>query len=279
MPLKSTQTNKYETSCMVMESPTNSELEHNGWKFYEGRVGVWCEFDATLWSFDTYNRMRRRYDINNAQQVINTDERIQDLKARNKWRGELNHPNPWIKGEQYSDIRMTIPEPENSSHFISKDRFEGSRYRAHIKTHPTSEPGRIATGEIVDQGVVPSFSVRLLGSMIPNASMNMPNMRVTKVITFDMVDFPSHKEADGDITPEQYQEAANVVFLKDLARYCVEQDENMSVVCESFEISPNEIVGIHDGSIEVVQPDAKIFIPLEGQIRREAFSFLMNGGR
>jgi len=276
--MKSTQTNKYATSCFVQESPTSSELEPGGYEIKKSIEGhPYVVFPATLWTFDCYNRMNRRYDINNAMTVINGDERIQTLKSQNKWRGELNHPNPEIKGQQYSDIRMTIPEPMRTSHFINKDKFEGNKYKAMITTHPQTECGRSVTSEVVDLGAVPSFSVRLLGVMIPNAPRNQPNMRVTKVITFDLVDFPSHQEANADIIA-RVQESANVIFLKELAKYCVDQNENLNVVCESFEISTDEIMGIQNGSIIVEQANSRIHIPLQEDIRREALSILMNRG-
>jgi hypothetical protein len=101
-------------------------------------------------------------------------------------------------------------------------------------------------------------------------------MRVSKVITFDMVDFPSHAGAQADITPSLHMES--VVFLKELANYCCEQDENMRVVCESFQFSTDEIMGIQNGSIVVEQADSKIHIPLRGDIRKEALSIIMEGG-
>lgn len=276
MALKSTQTNKYETACFVQEAAVSSELGINGYKVKRSAEGLpYCEFEATLMTFNEYNRMRRRYDANNVNTVIATDERINDLLRRNQWRGEWNHPNPDIKGQQYSDIRMTIPEPTRTSHFIAKPRLEGDKYRGHIITHPKTDCGRSVASEIIDIGAVPCFSVRLLGNMIPNAPVNQPNMRVSKVITFDMVDFPSHAGAQADIVPSVHMESANVIFLKELANYCCEQDENMRVVCESFQFSTDEIMGIKDGSIVVEQADSRIHIPLKGDIRREALSILM----
>lgn len=275
---KSTASNKYETACFVQEAPTSSELEPGGYEVKKSSEGhTYVVFPATLWTFECYNRMNRRYDINNAKAVINGDERIQTLKSQNKWRGEWNHPNPDIKGQQYSDIRMTIPEPMRTSHFINKDKFEGNRYKAIITTHPQTECGRAAASEVVDLGAVPSFSVRLLGNMIPNAPRNQPNMRVSKVITFDMVDYPSHHDANADIVA-RIQESANVIFLKELAKYCVDQSENLNVVCESFEISTDEIMGINNGSIIIEQADSRIHLPLQGDIRREALSILRNRG-
>ena len=68
-----------------------------------------------------------------------------------------------------------------------------------------------------------------------------------------------------------------VIFLNQLARYCVDQDENLRIVCESFEISPAELFGINsNGQLEVVTTDnAKIRIPLQNEIRREAMNILM----
>ena len=124
--------------------------------------------------------------------------------------------------------------------------------------------------------------------MIPNAPVNQPNMRVSKVITFDMVDFPSHAGAQADITPSVHMESAviidpksveKIIFLKELAKYCAEKDENMRVVCESFEFSTDEIMGINDGNIVIEQADtSKIHIPLRGDIRKEALSIIMEGG-
>ena len=274
---KSTQTNKYETACYIQEAPVSSELPVNGYIVKRSSENVpFCEFEATLITFNEYNRMKRRYDPTNFDTVVSTDERINDLLRRNQWRGEWNHPNPEIKGQQYSDIRMTIPEPMRTSHFISNPRLEGDRYRGHIITHPGTDCGKAVSSEIIDIGAVPCFSVRLLGNMIPNAPVNHPNMRVSKVITFDMVDFPSHPGAQADITPKVQQESC-VVFLKELAKYCCEQDEALKVVCESFEFSTDEIMGINDGSIVVEQADAKIHIPLRKDISREALSIIMEG--
>lgn len=283
MPVKSTQTNKYETACFVQEAPTSSELSPRGYKLKRSIEGKpFIIFEATLQTYGCYNRMERRYDANNVVSVINSDERIQRLKEQNKWRGELNHPNPAIKGQQYSDIRMTIPDPLNTSHFINNDRLEGDRLRATITTHPRTEAGLSVVSEVVDLGATPSFSVRLLGNMIPNAPRNAPNIRVSKVITFDLVDFPSHRGADADITPGVITESAiidpksieRIVFLKELAKYCAEQDETMRVVCESFQFSTNDIMGINNGDIIIEQAGAKMAFPLKGDVRREALSIL-----
>lgn len=287
MPMKSTQTNKYETACFIQEAPTSSEINPRGYKLKKSIEGhPFIIFEATLQTYGCHNRMQRRYDAQNVVSVINNDERIQTLKRQNKWRGELNHPNPDIKGTELTDIRMTIPEPLNTSHFINNDRLEGDKLKATITTHPETAAGRSVTSEVVDLGAVPSFSVRLLGNMIPNAPRNMPNIRVSKVITFDLVDFPSHPNADADIAPGIVTESAiitpeavgQIIFLKELAKYCTEKDENLRVVCESFQISTDEIMGINNGNIVIEQAASRIMIPLEGDVRREALSYIMEGG-
>lgn len=277
MALKSTQTNPYETACYIQEAPAETVDLSKGYKVKHTSTGKpFVIFEATLQTFDCYNRMKRRYSADNVMSVINGDERIQTLKKQNKWRGEWNHPNPEIKGQQFSDIRMTIPAPELTSHFINNDRLEGSKLKATITTHPSTKNGEAVTSEIIDLAIVPSFSVRLLGNMIPNAPSGQPNIRVSKVITFDMVDFPSHPGADADI-PTHVLESANILFLKELAQYCAETDETMRVVCESFQITPDEIMGITDNaSIIMEQADgATMCLPLKGDIRKEAMSILL----
>lgn len=277
--LKSTQTSKYETACFIQESPQDSELNPRGFTLKRSIKGEpFITFPATIQTFNCQNRMGRRYDANNVMSVINSDERIQTLKRQNKWRGELNHPNPDIKGEVLSDIRMTIPEPTRTSHFISNDHLDGNRLRATITTHAATACGEQCTSEVVDHGAVPSFSVRVMGVMIPNAAITAPNIRVVRFITADWVDFPSHQGADGDIRAA-IMESANVVFLKDLAKYACEQDEKLSVVCESFQISPDEVQGIADGSIVVSQSNgSNMRIMLDGDIRREVIANLTQRG-
>lgn len=282
MSLKSTQTNKYETCCFVQEAATDSELDPRGFKTMVSVDGYhYCEFPATIQTFGGTNRNQRRYDPANVMSCINNDERIQRLIQQNKWRGELNHPNPDVQGQRFTDMRMSIPEQKLSSHMIRSPKLDGGRLRAVITTHPGTDNGRTASSEIIDLGAVPSFSARLFGTMIPNASINVPNMRVTKVITYDMVDFPSHQEADGDIKAKIHTEyAGDIMFLKELAKYCQEKSEQMRVVCESFEISPEELMGISSrGDLIVEQADhSRLHLKMEKDIRNEALDILMKRG-
>lgn len=277
--LKSNQTSKYETCCFIQEQPQESEIDPRGFELFRSIKGEpYIRFPATLQTYGVTNRMQRRYDANNVISVINNDERIQTLKRQNKWRGELNHPNPDIKGTQLSDIRMTIPQQDRTSHFIANDHLEGNRLRATITTHAETKCGHICTSEVVDHGSVPSFSVRVLGTLIPNAPISQPNIRVNRFITADWVDFPSHPNADGDIRA-RIMECANVYNLSALAKYACEKSENMQVVCESFEISPEEIRGMTNNAEVIVEQvnGTCMRIPLRGEIRREVVNFLKRG--
>ena len=59
MPLKSTQTNKYETACFVQEAGVGANMDRGTLKIlknkYDGRS--YCKFDSVLWSFAGKNRM------------------------------------------------------------------------------------------------------------------------------------------------------------------------------------------------------------------------------
>lgn len=275
---KSTATNKYNVACFIQEAPTIGEIVPGSLVVKRSADGhPYCKFRSTLQTFEGPNRMRRRYDAQNVSNVIRNDERINDLKKRNQWRGEWNHPNPDLEGTKLTNIRMTIPDPKLTSHFINNDGLIGYKYDGDIITHPGTECGRAVAAEIIDLKAVPAFSVRLLGNMIPNARPGDINIRVNKVITFDMVDFPSHPDAIADI--KHMQESAEITFLRDLAKYAVEQSEVMSVVCESFEISPDEITGISNGNIVIEQGDVTMMLhPTEANIRKEILSGLLGRG-
>lgn len=275
---KSTQSPKYETACFIQETWQDSEMSPHGYKLSRTISNEpYIEFPATLQTFGVKNRNGRRYDADNVMSCINNDERIRTLLMQNKWRGELNHPNPEIRGEQLSDIRMSIPEPEEASHFIFDPHLEGNRLRARIKTIGCTPQGHQVTIETVDYHATPSFSVRVFGGMIPNAGPNDANIRVTKFITADWVDFPSHQGANGDIKPI-ITECSQVLFLKELAKYACEQSEQLQVVCEAFQFSPEEIMGINNGSIIIDQPTSHVRIPLMGEVRREILSELSRKG-
>ena len=157
MPLKSTQTNKYETACFVQEAPVDCGLESyktnpRGFKQFTSVNGhAYVEFDSTVQTFGCYNRMKRRYDPINYCGVVDVDERISELKRKNDWRGELNHPNPDIRGQQLTDIRMTIPEPTRCSHMIRHNRREANILR-HIASKLLHRVGAIEPDVL--QGVV-----------------------------------------------------------------------------------------------------------------------------
>jgi hypothetical protein len=277
-----TTNDKYATPCFIQEAPVVSEIKPGTLIVKTSADGhPFCKFQAVMQTFGDANRMRRKYDPRNFENVIKNDPRINDLKKRNQWRGEWNHPNPTVKGQEFTSIRMAIPDPQVTSHFINNDYMSGMNYLADITTHPGTESGRAVASEIIDLKAIPAYSVRLLGRMIPNARPGDVNVDVQKVITFDWVDFPSHAGALGDIdhSKEYLQEAANVLFLKDLAKYAVSQSEVLTIICESFEITEDEIMGINNGNIIVQQGQSKIHLyPTEANIRREILGNLMGKG-
>ena len=75
MPLKSTQTNKYETACFIQEAPEYiQEFDRRGLTVKHTSTGKpYCIFPACLQTYGCANRMRRRYDKFNVKNVIDTD--------------------------------------------------------------------------------------------------------------------------------------------------------------------------------------------------------------
>lgn len=259
MPLKSTQTDKNEIAMMVMEGADFEIGRRDGFVVKKSVCGhPFVEYDSPMLSFNKTNRNRHRYDKDQFRSVVENDERLLDLKRRHIWRGRWNHPAAMYDGQTLSKMVMTIPEPMESSHMLSNDRFEGDYYVAHIITLPETPPGKAFTSELVDLGAITGYSVRLMGVAKPGAGMNEPNIMVSKLITVDAVDYPSDRDAIPNINP--VVEGADIT-LESLAQYCTENDALMKVVCESFEISQSDIFNIVPSQKGVVIETATSYGP------------------
>lgn len=267
MPLKSTQTDKNQIAVAIMESADFEIGKRDGFNIKKSVYGnPFVEYDSPMLSFNKKNRNKHRYDKEQFKSCVESDERLIDLKSRRIWRGRWNHPAAQYNGQELSKIVMTIPEPMESSHMLSNDRFEGDFYVAHVISLPETPPGKAFTSELIDLGAITGYSVRLMGVAKPNAGFDEPNIIVSKLITVDAVDYPSDKDAIPNVNP--IVEGASME-LTELAKYCAENDSLMRIVCESFEISKDDVLNVTPISGGIVVSTATQYGPY--QTRRDFY--------
>ena len=214
------------------------------------------KFDTCLQSFEVINRNNRQYLMSNIRDCFQT-ERLQALLADNALYGEMDHPLQEFKNQPLTPERINTIEMSRRSHKIMNPDFKNNMLYAHIETASGTEAGRGFASEII-QGLNPAFSCRALAGL--QLINNKPTVIVRKVITYDWVLYPSHKEA------HKVDEAQGVVKkiktvtesvadnvkkyskdillpLKEILENVGHKDVNMNLIMESFELSEDEFVG------------------------------------
>jgi hypothetical protein len=254
--------------CYIQEQTSYPEdIEDFGYKVHDKGNRFYLTFDGTLQSFGVLNRNRRAYDAANIMDRIEHDDYIQSMLKQQSWLGEIDHPSPAVAGQDLTANRICNPDPKMSSHFIRKPRLEGNLLKAPIQTDSSNENGMNMAIKIVDGKIVPAFSARVLGELINK--LGLPTVMVKRLITYDWVLYPSHKEALANIKPGIIEESVDmleqafggkVIFLSDLAQMAANSSRETEWLCESFGLTMDNIIGVtNTGNSVVIQENKNIY--------------------
>jgi hypothetical protein len=262
--------NSLDTLCYIHEQTSYMEdyKDSFGYEVHEtGPNRFYVTFPAVLQSFDVMNRNGRSYDANNIMECINTDDQIQSMLRQNSWMGEIDHPAAEKKGEELTVNRIANPDLKKTSHYIRKPVLNGNLLEANIQTDSSNENGMNMAIKIVDGKIVPCFSARVLGSL--RNVMGKPVVHVNKLVTYDWVLYPSHKEAMAKIH-QPLMESVNaikdyagkqIIFLKELAHMAANNSKETEWLCESFNLTIDDVVGLTStGDSVVIQESGNIYI-------------------
>ena len=164
---------------------------------------------------------------------------------------------------------------EKTSHYIRSPRMNGNLLEANIQTDSSNVNGMNMAIKIVDGKIIPCFSARVLGSKAPNSDTVM----VRKLVTYDWVLYPSHQEAMGKLNQPLMESAkqlenetgVKIVYFKDLARMAAGNSEETKMLCEAFQLTEEDIIGVtNTGNSIVLAENANIYVqPISSpQIRK-----------
>lgn len=258
---------------------------------------VYACFEATLHSFDVLNRNRRMYDGDNVWNCITSSDRIQDSLRKRGWGGERDHPGQTTENAKLTAERVQRVEMSNTSHMIIAPRREGNLIISPIETWTGSEAG-LGMGRAVAQGLIPSFSCRSIACMKFRGSK--PYVEVKKVITYDWVWYPSHKEAEmrgsatfqigpnerillescyeGLDTPinESQDMFVPITQFTDFREIITELDPNMNLLTESGMYDSTDITGFDPktNNIIVERSGEKLFVNTSVDVKKKVEDFL-----
>lgn len=227
------------------------------------------DFDACLHSFNRINRNQRQYLGDNVWECIEKSERIQSMLKDNSWFGEMDHPTQETVDGKLTPERIQAIWMPNRSHKIMSPRIEGDLLNAHIQTASGTEAGRGMASEII-QGMVPCFSCRAIASL--KLLNGKPTVIVKKIITYDWVLFPSHKEATAtssmkgivkgiktitESASDRIKQMSEEVMipLKEILEYVGHKDPNTQVIMESFDLDMDNLVGFDESKTHAIIKD------------------------
>lgn len=218
-------------------------------------------FDTVLQSLDVRNRNMRIYKKTAVEAGLKAPE-ISELIDKGKWLGEAGHPIT-------KDIqRIATVDPKYTSHRIIKWWLDGNLVKATVETLDDGLYGTKLTKGII-QGITPSFSLRALAMLEKNKTTSYVN-KPPRIITYDEVVLPSHKEAYAE--DKSYKNVAKVtngaiaIEATDLKNYLVNKSDNLKIVCESFDIDPNSISVVNPNQISVKKKGMTCVFALENKL-------------
>lgn len=266
--MKTNQMPDVSALCFISEQtsyPEDVQASQFGYKVHHRGNRFFLIFDSCLQSFGVMNRNKRAYIAENIMDKINNDEYIQTQLRNNSWIGELDHPTATIANTELSTLRVGNPDPKVSSHYIRKPHLAGNLLRATIQTDSATDEGNNFAIKVVDGGIVPNFSARVFGALQNHSGM--PTVVVKRLITYDAVLFPSHREAVSDVKP-QFLESGQVenvtgtiVYFKELARMAANNSAETEWLCESFGLTIDDVIGVtNNGNSVVITEDKNVYV-------------------
>lgn len=218
--------------------------------------GIWyVRFDTNLQSFDVMNRNHRMYTADNIWSCI-MQEKVQCLLRDGCWFGEWDHPTPEKKDEQLSPERIQNVPPEKRAFKIMNPKRVGNLLQGTIQS-AQNEIG-ISYGKEILAGWKPSFSARAIATL--KLINNKPTVDVRRLITYDSVWYPSHKEAHAitnakaiNKSIQTFTESVSdiktsimnaMIPLKEILEAVGKTDVNTQLIMESFDLPLDSITGI-----------------------------------
>ena len=278
------------TFCYIQEQTSFPEDYKNfGYEYHDMGSRFFLTFPAVLQSFGVQNRNRREYEADNIWNCIQNDEYIQTMLKQNSWMGEIDHPAPENEGEKLTMNRIANPDLKKTSHYVRSPRLVGNLLEANIQTDSSNQHGMNMAIKIVDGKIVPCFSARVLGEARNKGSRVIVFVR--KLICYDWVLYPSHAEAMGKLNQplmESVQRVvdkaaayagAKVIFLKELAQMAANNSRETQLLCESFGLTIDDVVGITStGNSVVIQENAtNVYIqPISDRFVRQRTQNVLN---
>lgn len=248
------------------------ECKHNGLHY--------LRFPAVLQRFNVKNRNGRDYGVKAMSEGLHA-ENIDELLREGSWFGEAGHPI----GAKMDRI-LTI-DPTNTSHRITGFDIRGDMLHGTIETLDNNGEGNRMT-KMMLQGMTPAFSLRALAQLIKKPDGTSLIRQRPRIVTYDWVIFPSHKEAYGDKTQtikqvhqttgtlgQNVNESAIAVTEAQILNFIKDESKNLKLTSDICEVALTDMKLTSDGSHVIVKEGVETYaIAVEDHINQQVRSFM-----
>lgn len=271
---------------IILEGDNTSSPENTKIVKVESSGRVFCNaiFQSDL---DKLNRNGRKYNPTELASNITSQRTVELIQARS-FRSEQGHPL------DKSLERQTNIVESNCSCIILDLHMEGFNVVGSY-TNTSNEKGVALAEEIREVGYKPAFSLRALGSL--QQTKNGAEVHNTKIITYDEVIYPSHKNAyttqvlakdptqltsestivteSSQIVVPEYTGEVVPILTEDVINYIQSESSNLKFIRECFDFMYNDIkVNDKGSSVILTTKEGDIMsINLEQFIHRELMDY------
>lgn len=271
---------------IILEGDNTSSPESTKIVKVENSGRVFCNaiFQSDL---DKLNRNGRKYNPTELASNITSQRTVELIQARS-FRSEQGHPL------DKSLERQTNIVESNCSCIILDLHMEGFNVVGSY-TNTSNEKGVALAEEIREVGYKPAFSLRALGSL--QQTKNGAEVNNCKIITYDEVIYPSHKNAyttqvlakdptqlasestivteSSQIVVPEYTGEVVPILTEDVINYIQSESSNLKFIRECFDFMYNDIkVNDKGSSVILTTKEGDIMsINLEQFIHRELMDY------
>ena len=267
-PSTSIRRDDYNDYYIVMEqtSPTDKPID------IIKDTSNYIRFSTCLQSFNGRNRNRRLWRAEHIKQMIAADT-VQEMLAKHSFVGEAGHPVP--DTGKVTIERIVSIDPLRCSHRIVELSWP-NEYELHGIVETLDEgpgtPGYRFYKNIV-QGIIPAFSLRSLVPQRKNADGTTDVIGPGRMVCYDRVYLPSHKEAYQDVeipVKKVVKENEFTTVMESYVGYVTSHSDkirsivdNMDPVMESAYMDPKSML------LTMKTGEGRVFIQPELKYRNE----------
>jgi hypothetical protein len=223
--------------------------------------------ETVLQSFGCLNWNQRIYESGLVIPAMDNDPLIQLDMKMGTWYGEYGHPLS-------NDLKRQVTiDPKCECHSIDSYRTEGNLLVANVTTLPKGYGYEMRN--MILAGKPAMFSLRALGSVDMATKKAVSPL---KVITYDSVTRPSHKEAyqrsiigGNTLTESVYIPLTESNINAQIFDYVSEKSENVKRACDLFDLTMNNCSLNGKRAITLVNESVgiRVIVPIERAINMQ----------